>query len=77
MTHLGFTSCKVDPDIWMQEEINDDGSAYWGYILLYMDDTLFISMNSGNVLNNEIGNYFLIKPGSIGYTNIYLSNKVS
>ena len=77
MTHLGFTSCKTDPDIWMQEGKKDDGSAYWEHVLLYVDDALCISNKAENVLRNEIGKYFVIKPGSIGPPKIYLGNKVS
>ena len=77
MTHLGFTSCKSDPDIWKQEAIKDDGSDYWECVLLYVDDALWIYMNAENVLTDEIGNYLHIKPGSVEYPNIYLSNKFS
>ena len=77
MAHLGFTSCKADPDIWMREGKKDDGSAYWEYVLLYVDDALCISNNAENVLRNEIGKYFVMKPGSIGPPKIYLGNKVS
>ena len=61
----------------MREAIKDYGSAYWEYVLLYVDDALCISMNDENVLNNEIGGYFLIKIGSVRYPNIYIGNKVS
>ena len=76
MAHLGFTSCKADPDIWMQEGKKDDGSAYWEYVLLYVDDALCISNNAENVSRNEIGKYFVMKPGSIAPPKIYLGNKV-
>ena len=76
MTHLGFMSYKDDPGIWIREAINDDGSDYWEYGILYVDDALCISTNSEDVLKNEIGKYFLIKSGSVGYPNIYLGNKV-
>ena len=77
IAHLGFTSYKADPDIWMREGKKDDGSVYWEYVLLYVDDALWISNNAENVLRNEIGKYFVMKPGSIGPPKIYLGNKVS
>ena len=43
MDHLGFKSCKGDCDVWMREALKDDGTAYWEYILLYVDDALVIS----------------------------------
>jgi len=77
MTHLGFHSCKADPDIWMRAAQKDDGSTYWEYVLLYVDDALCIRMNAENILRKEIGKYFYVKEGSVGPPSIYLGNKVS
>ena len=77
MTHLGFTSCKADPDVWMREAQSDEGSSHWEYILLYVDDALCISNRGEHVLKEQLGRYFLIKPGSVGPPKIYLGNKVS
>ena len=40
MSHLGYTLCKADPDLWMTVEKKDDGTEYYEYILLYVDDCL-------------------------------------
>ena len=77
MDHLGFESCKADPDIWMRAAQKDDGTSYWEYVLLYVDDALCISMDATNVLNHQIGKYFYIKEGSVGPPTLYLGNKVS
>ena len=77
MAHIGFNSCKADPDIWMRPAMKDDGTAYYEYVLLYVDDALCCSMNPEHVLKNEIGRYFYIKEGSVGPPSIYLGNKVS
>ena len=77
MSHLGFTSCKADPDIWMREAEKDDGTPYWEYVLLYVDDALCVSTRGQEVLKGEIGKYFYIKDGSVGPPDIYLGNKVS
>ena len=44
MDHLGFKLCKNDCDVWMREALKDDGTTYWEYILLYVDDTLVITV---------------------------------
>ena len=49
-----------------------DGSSYWEYVLLYVDDALVISDNARHILENEIGKYFIMKPGSIGPPKTYL-----
>ena len=77
MKHLGFQSCKADPDLWMREAQKDDGSFYWEYILLYVDDVLCISHRAEEIVRNEIGKYFVVKNGSIGPPSLYLGNKVS
>ena len=54
-----------------------DGTEYWEYVLLYVDDALAISMNPENILRNEIGKYWTMKTNSIGPPKVYLGNKIS
>ena len=77
MTHLGFTSCLADPDVWMRKATKSDGSPYWEYMLLYVDDALVISENGETVLRDELGKYFQLKEESIGPPDIYLGGKVT
>ena len=72
MSHLKFTPCLADPDVWMRPAIKADGTEYWEYVLLYCDDALVISENGREILENEIGKYFTMKPGSIGPPTLYL-----
>ena len=76
MDHLGFKSCRADPDVWMREAVKNDGSEYWEYVLLYCDDTLAISERGEHVIRNEIGRYFELKEESIGPPDIYLGGKL-
>ena len=55
MYHLVFASFLADPDVWMREAQKSDGTAYWDYLLLYVDDALVISDNAKHILENEIG----------------------
>ena len=55
MSHLGFASCLADPDVWMREAKKSDGTAYWDYVLLYVDNAFVISDNAKHILENEIG----------------------
>ena len=77
MDHLGFQSCKDDPDLWMREAQADDGTFYWEYVLLYVDDALVISHHAERVIRTEIGKYFYVKENSIGEPSLYFGNKVS
>ena len=52
MEHLGFRSCKADPDVWMRQAVKpSDGTEYWEYLLLYVDGALVISMNTKSIIN--------------------------
>ena len=55
ISHLGFTPCLADPDVWMRESQKADGKTYWEYVLLYVDDAHVISYNAKYILENEIG----------------------
>ena len=76
MTHLGFKSCQADPDIWMREAIMNDGTEYWEYVLLYVDDCLVVSQHGEKLLREEIGKYFKLKEASIGPPKVYLGGKM-
>ena len=55
MTHIGFTSCKSYPDIWISPAHKDYVITYWNYLQLYMDDTLCIGHRDDHVLRRDIG----------------------
>ena len=76
MEFLGFTSCKADPELWMQPQVKADGSEYFEYVLLYCDDALVVSENGESVLRGEVGKYFELKEESIGPPDIYLGGKM-
>ena len=76
MDHLGFVSCKADPDLWMRSTKGSNGMEYYEYMLLYVDDTLCISEYPEECLKS-LGKYFTLKPGSVGPPKIYLGAKFS
>ena len=77
MDFMGFKSSYGDPELWMRPGHKADGTEYWEYVLLYVDDVLVISVNGDNVLRNEIGKYFELKEESVGPPKIYLGGKLS
>ena len=54
MTHLGFKSCKADPDIWIREAIMNDGTEYWEYVLMYIYDCLVVSQHGKNCFGRKL-----------------------
>ena len=61
MRYTRFTSCPADPDVWLRPAIKSDGSEYYEYVLLYIDDALAVSENGEYILRNDIGKYFELK----------------
>ena len=53
-----------------------DGSTYYSYILLYVDDVLVIDENPENILRRQLGKYFTLKEDSIREPKIYLRGHV-
>ena len=76
MDTLGFTSCFSDPDVWMRNSKRGNGTAYYEYVLLYVDDCLVISNNSENFIREEIGKYFEFKKESIKPPDLHLSRNL-
>jgi len=66
MDEMGFSSCKVDPEVWMRVSVRADGSRYYQYVLLYTDDILVIMAKPERFLQEEFGKLFSLKSKSIG-----------
>ena len=60
----------------MQEAVKSDGTQYWEYVLLCVDDCLVVSENGEKVLRNEIGKYFTLKETSAGPPKVYLGGEI-
>ena len=76
MRTLGYTSCLADPDLWFKPELRpDDGTKYYAYILLYVDDCIAIHHDAMGELK-KLDHYFAMKPGSMGDPDVYLGAKL-
>ena len=76
MSHLGYSPCRADPDLWMRLAKLKNGVDYYEYILLYVDDCLVISGNLEESLR-KLGKYFRLKEGLVGPPNLYLGAKIT
>ena len=75
MTHLGYSSCLADPDLWMRFAVKDSGEKYYEYLLLYVDDALAMSEQPKEQMI-ELNKYFTLKPDSVGPPKLYLGRKI-
>ena len=60
----------------MREATKTDGTDYWEYVLLYVDDCLMVSNHGEEMLREEIGKYFKLKEKSIGPPDVYHRGKM-
>jgi hypothetical protein len=76
MPHLGWKPRRADRDLWMMAETcPDDDMLYWAYILIYVDDILYVHRCPG-ILIAKLDEYFKMKEGSIQVPNFYLGAKL-
>jgi hypothetical protein len=76
MNRLGSKPCHADRDLWMKAETRpDDGMLYWAYILIYVNDILFVH-HDHEVPLAKLDEYFKTKEGSIKVPNFYVSSKL-
>ena len=45
-----YTSCKVDPDVWLKRMVKPDGLEYYDYVLCYVDYFLAIEMDPQSII---------------------------
>ena len=72
---LGYTPCVADPDMWMKPMIREDGSKYYAYLIVYVDDVLSIDVNPKEPID-KIGSIFRMKEGSIEEPKTYLGANI-
>ena len=77
MRLLNFEPCKGDQDVWRRPSTKPDGTPYYTYVCLYVDDCICVDVNPRPILTNEIGKHWTLKDSSVAPPDIYLGNKVS
>jgi hypothetical protein len=65
MTDLGYTRCKASHDVWMQPAVNPDGFEYYEYVLIFVDDLLHLSYDTGPTMKT-LARIYELKAGSVG-----------
>ena len=60
--HLGFESTYADPDVYRKPMVKADGTTYYAYLVMYVDDVLCIEENP-KVTIDKIEGLFRLKDG--------------
>ena len=72
---LKYKPCKADPDIYFKPKSKNDGSKYYSYIVVYVDDILSVDENPQESID-RIGSMFKIKKGSVSEPKTYLRSTI-
>ena len=62
---LGYVSSKADPDVWLKDETKPDGTEYYEYVLVYVDDVLHLHHDPKTFMN-RLAEVYRLKDGSVG-----------
>ena len=72
---MGFDFSLADNNFWMKEDIKPDGTRYYSYILVYIDDILIISHDPTKYMA-QLHNEYCVKPDSIGVPKLCLGSEI-
>ena len=70
-----FKSCPADPDVWMRPNVKLDGTPYWEYVLIYVDDCLAISHDPKAIMD-FLSSRYTLKAGSVKEPTEYLGAEI-
>jgi len=62
LREMGYKPSLADPDVYMKPRIRSDGSTFWEYLLVYVDDILCIS-DDPTIFMTKISSIFVLKNG--------------
>ena len=72
---LGYLSSKVDPDVWIKAETKPDGTEFYAYVLVYVDDVLNLH-NDPDTFMNRLSEVYRLKDSSVGEPERYLGANI-
>jgi Reverse transcriptase (RNA-dependent DNA polymerase) len=72
---LGFKGCLADPDIWMKPADKPDGTPYYEYVLIYVDNILAI-LHEPDAIMESLSKHYTLKAGSVKVPDKYLGAQI-
>lgn len=57
---MGFYSCFADPDVWYKLAAKPNGTEYYEYILVYVDDFLVLSHQAAKIMTT-LSDFYRLK----------------
>ena len=71
---MGFYHSLVDKDFWLEKDTKSDGTFYYSYILVYVDDILILSEDP-KIYIESLSKRYYVKESSIGTPDLYLGTR--
>jgi hypothetical protein len=75
LREMGYESTKADPDLWLMPDTKKDGTAYYRYVICYVDDVA-VTMEDPKRFMDELSLRFTLKEGSVAEPTLYLGADV-
>ena len=72
---LGHVPSKADPDVWLKAETKPDGTEYYAYVLVYVDDVIRLHHDPDTFMN-RLSEVYRLKDGSVGEPDRYLGANI-
>ena len=72
---LGYVPSKADPDVWLKAKTKPDGTEYYAYVLVYVDDVLH-PHHDPDTLINHLAEVYSLNDGSVGEPNRYIGANI-
>ena len=72
---LGHESSKAYPDVWLEAKTKPDGTEYYAYVLVYVDDVLHLH-HDPDTFTNRLAEVYRLKDGSVGEPKKYLGDNI-
>jgi hypothetical protein len=72
---LSFKGCLADPDVWLRPACKPNGTKYYEYILIYVDDILVVSHDPEKVMD-MLSEHYMLKKGSMKAPTEYLGAEI-
>ena len=47
---MGYRSIESDRDVWIKSSTSENGNAYYKYMLVYVDDVLYLAKDTQEVM---------------------------
>jgi hypothetical protein len=75
LREMGYISSKADPDLWLRPDTKSDGTAYYHYVICYVDDVA-VAMEDPKGFMEALSKRFTLKEGSVQEPELYLGADV-